>query len=97
MAVRWAEGLADDSAPRATMRAAQDTADTAKAQLIVTLMQANHCALPNHAVASTTYMMPAMTCRTDRLKSNDATTPESCKMENWQPLSSAVASGGVSN
>jgi len=83
MAERSAEGLIDDSAPRATMRAAQDTADLNRAQLVITLLQASHCALPDHAASEMTYLLPAMTCRADRLKAGpDA---PSCKMETWQP------------
>jgi hypothetical protein len=83
MAGRSADELTDDSAPRATMRAAQDTADLTRAQLIITLMQANHCALPDHAASDVTYLVPAMTCKTDQMKGTAS--PPSCKIENWQP------------
>lgn len=86
MASRSADGFTDDSAPRATMRAAQDTADLTRAQLIVTLMQANHCALPDHAASELTYMLPAMTCKTDEMKGTAS--PPSCKMQDWQPIGS---------
>lgn len=87
MASRSADGLTDDSAPRATMRAAQDTADLTRAQLIVTLMQANHCTLPNHAASEMTYLLPAMTCKTDEMKGTAS--PPSCKMQDWQPMGSS--------
>jgi hypothetical protein len=81
MASRSASGLLDDSAPRETMRAAQDTADISRAQVIISLMQANKCGLPDHAPTSITYLSAALTCRADRMKSSDA---PSCKMEDWQ-------------
>ena len=50
--------------------------------MIITLMQAHHCTLPDHAASIKRYFSPALTCSTDRLKSQE---PESCKTENWQP------------
>jgi hypothetical protein len=83
MASRWADSISDNSAPRATLREMQDANGLAKAQIIVTLLQANKCALPDYAPSIKRYVSAALTCSTDRLQAgSDA---PSCKMDNWQP------------
>jgi len=82
LAMTEAEGIGDNSAPRATNRELESSNFLTRASIMVTLMEAHHCALPDHAPSITRYFSPALTCSTDRLKTEQ---PESCKMENWQP------------
>ncbi|HEU0099436.1 MAG TPA: hypothetical protein VFQ67_11760 [Allosphingosinicella sp.] len=83
MASRWSSSLGDNSAPRATMREMEDSNGLAQAQIILTLMQANRCTLPDHAPSIKRYLSAALACGTARLKGG-AEVPE-CKMEAWQP------------
>jgi hypothetical protein len=82
LAMTFAEGVGDNSAPRETYRQIESSNSLAQANMIITLMEARHCALPDHAPSIKRYFSPALTCSTDRLKTSQ---PESCKMENWQP------------
>ena len=81
MASRWADGIADNSAPRATNRAIEDSNALMQAQITLTLMQANRCSLPDHAPSIKKYVSEALTCSTDRLKAG-ADAP-SCDMKTW--------------
>lgn len=84
LALTYAEGVGDNSAARETNRQMENANDLAKASMILTLMQAHHCAMPNHAPSMATYISSALTCATDRLKGvSDA---PSCKMDTWQPI-----------
>lgn len=84
-----AEGIADDSAPRATMRAGQDTANYTKAGIVLRLMEANRCPLPSRAPSSTTFMLEAMECKTASMK---ASIPEiragipACDLKTWKGI-----------
>jgi hypothetical protein len=77
-----AEGVGDDSAPRETYRQIKSSNSLAQANMAVELMEAHHCALPDHVASVKRYFSPALTCSTDRLKTEQ---PDSCKMESWQP------------
>ena len=83
LSMTYAEGVGDDSAPRETYRQIENSNDLARASMMLTLMQAHHCALPDHAPSEATYLSNALTCTTDRLKGTSD--PASCKFENWQP------------
>jgi len=83
MASRWTDSLGDNSAPRATLREMEDANGLAQAQIILTLMQANRCPLPDHAPSLKRYVTAALACSTARLKGSSEA-PE-CKMETWQP------------
>jgi hypothetical protein len=83
LAMTYAEGVGDNSAVRETNRQTENSNDLAKASIVISLMQAHHCTLPDHAPTMGTYISDALTCATDRLKGT-ADAP-SCKMENWQP------------
>lgn len=82
LAMIYADGVGDNSAPRETNRQMRAANDMARASIVVTLLQANRCSLPDHAPSMARYFSPALTCSTDQLKTPQ---PESCKMENWQP------------
>lgn len=83
MASRWASSVGDNSAPRATLREMEDSNGLAQAQIVLTLMQASRCPLPDHAPSIKRYFSAALACSTARLKSS-SDVPE-CKMETWQP------------
>jgi hypothetical protein len=83
MASRWTDSLGDNSAPRATLREMEDSNGLAQAQIILTLMQANRCPLPDHAPSLKRYLSAALACSTARLKSSSEAAE--CKMETWQP------------
>lgn len=83
LAMTEAEGVGDNSAPRETNRQVEDSNYLARASMTLTLMEANHCALPDHAPSSIRYLSSALTCATDRLKSPIGSETPSCKMENW--------------
>jgi hypothetical protein len=83
MALTWAEGVGDNSAPRDTSRKIEQSNFLARASMMLTLMQAHHCQLPDHAPSDARYMSNALTCSTDLLRSG-ADAP-SCKMDTWQP------------
>jgi hypothetical protein len=78
------EELADNSAPRATMRAIRDNNALQLASITLTLMASNKCPLPKRAPSEVTYMLPAMECRTEQLKGNYKA-PQ-CDSSTWKPL-----------
>jgi hypothetical protein len=78
------EELADNSAPRATMRAIRDNNALQLASITLTLMSNNKCPLPKRAPSEVTYMLPAMECRTEQLKGNYKA-PQ-CDYSTWKPL-----------
>ena len=84
LADNHAEGVTDDSAPRATMRAVRDQNALLKAQIAVSLMRHHKCALPKRAPSSLTYMLDAIKCRTKKLEGNYKATE--CDYSTWTPL-----------
>jgi hypothetical protein len=84
LADNYADGVTDDSAPRATMRAVQDQNALLKAQIALALMRDNKCPLPKRAPSSLTYMIPAMTCKTEKLKGNYKA--PACDYSTWTPI-----------
>jgi hypothetical protein len=84
LAMTYAEGIGDNSAVRETNRQTENSNELAEASIVISLMQAHHCTLPDHAPTMGTYISNALTCATDRLKGT-ADAP-SCKMESWQPI-----------
>ena len=79
-----AEGIADNSAPRATMRAIQISNQLSNAQMILTLMSANKCPLPKRAPSSINYALDATKCATEVLRGNYSS--DMCKRANWTPI-----------
>ena len=82
LALTFAEGLGDNSAPRDTTCKIEESNDLSRASMMLTLMQAHHCPMPDHAPSDTRYMSDALTCATDMLRSG-AEAP-SCKTDTWQ-------------
>jgi hypothetical protein len=84
LADKEAEGVGDDSAPRATLRAMEDANTLAGARITLDLMRDNHCPLPKSAPNYIYYLASALSCRTDRLKGT--VSPPSCDRTTWQSV-----------
>jgi len=80
------DSLGDNSAPRATMRAAEDTAIYAQAAITLRLIELNHCPPPSRAPASATFLTNALSCKAAIGKANiaqiQAGVPE-CNRATW--------------
>jgi hypothetical protein len=84
-----AAGILDDSAPRATMRAAQTANLIAMVHSNVLLKQANGCPSHTRPVSDDWYMLPAMACETARLRRPGVADLPECDRANWKPLAAA--------
>ena len=82
LAMSYAEGIGDDSAPRATMREARNSNVLERARITLDLMRANNCKLPTEAPSLKRYLSSAMSCVSQRMS---AGTASSCEMANWPP------------
>lgn len=82
IASEFAEGVGDNSAPRAQMRELRAGNAWAQIQTMLTLMQMNNCPPVARVVSGTPYMLNALSCSTDRLRSSN---PDSCNRKNWKP------------
>lgn len=78
------EGLTDNSAPRAQMRAAQEANELLRFQIIVSMMQAQRCALPRFVPNGSRWLLAATACRTARMRGGAARPPE-CDRNRWMP------------
>lgn len=85
MADNFASSVTDNSAPRATLRAMEDSNDLAKAKMALDLMRDNRCALPKYIPSAGRYALAAMKCRNARYSAKAGETPEECKRELWKP------------
>ena len=83
LAATFAEGLGDNSAPRATLRTMEDANSLAKAHMTLDLMRDYHCPMPKDAPDSVYYLATALTCATDRLKASGSGSPASCDRTKW--------------
>ena len=68
LAQNSAEGIGDNSAPRATLRAMEDNNALLRAQMTLELMRAAGCTLPARAPTVGTFMLDALECQTERLR-----------------------------
>jgi hypothetical protein len=82
ISANYAEGVGDNSAPRATLRELRTSNEWAEIRVSLSQMQANRCPTLTRVISGTRFMTPALTCATDRL---GATTPDSCKRSTWKP------------
>lgn len=82
-----AEGVVDNSAPRAAVRASEIAASQLEIQSYIALMSANHCSPYNGPLSPETYLLPAMKCRNDRMsatsKGQSDSQPASCERSSW--------------
>lgn len=84
-----ADGIADNSAPRATMRAIRDSNELMRAQMTLDLMRAHNCPMPDRAPNEATYMLGAMECATARLRQSGSSAIPACDVNTWVPLGSS--------
>lgn len=84
LAMNFADGIGDNSAPRATMREAQDQSLMARVRLTMDLMRDNHCKMPTSVPNGVEYASTAITCRTDQMHSGSLN-PPSCDQDKWVP------------
>ncbi|WP_308911941.1 hypothetical protein [Pseudokordiimonas caeni] len=85
MAVRMAESVGDDSAPRATLRAMEELNDLMMASMTLQFMRENNCALPKRAPNAGKYLGRAVNCETQRLRGSQQQIHEACNRANWVP------------
>ncbi|ALJ12641.1 hypothetical protein [Sphingopyxis macrogoltabida] len=86
LAMSMADGLGDTSAIRKTMRETQDANVLAEAQQTLNLMVAHKCSLPTTTPKGGLYLIPAIECRTARLKQDMgeiSSSDEACDMSKW--------------
>lgn len=81
MSSRFVDGIADNSAPRATMREMREANDLMSAQITLQFMRDSKCTLPKRAPSASTYMSDALACSTARLKGGDD--PPECDRSKW--------------
>lgn len=84
LAAREANGVGDNSAPRATLRAIENSNDLARAQMVLSLMQAGRCSLPDSPPSYVVYLSNALSCATARLKGTKD--PVECDRKGWKKM-----------
>jgi hypothetical protein len=83
LAASYARGIADNSAPRATLRAQEETNGLLRAQMLIDMMKDNRCAVPKSPPTIAPYISAALACETDKLRSAASQLPQSCNRGNW--------------
>jgi hypothetical protein len=81
----WAEGFADNSAPRATLRNLEVNNHLMAKQIDLTLLIQHKCQIPPDPVSTNDYPTDALGCHLAMMKApgSDARLP-ACNMENWK-------------
>lgn len=82
LAQNSAEGIGDNSAPRATLRAMEDNNALIRAQMTLELMRAAGCTLPARAPVAGTFLLDAMECQTALLRGGRAG-EGACETATW--------------
>ena len=85
LAMNFASSVTDNSAPRATLRAMEDSNDLAMAKIALDLMRDSRCTLPKYVPSSSRYALAALRCSTARYSAKGGETPTECKTELWKP------------
>ena len=85
MSMIWAEGITDDSAPRATLREQKTTNELQLVATNTAIAIQLKCPPRKQPVARNAYLSPALKCVTARMKqgSGDTSRPEECDMSTW--------------
>ena len=83
LATSYARGMGDNSAPRATLRAQEETNGLLRAQMLIEMMRGNRCAIPKSPPTIAPYISAALACEVDKLKSSSSNLPQSCDRSNW--------------
>lgn len=84
LAQSFVDGLADNSAPRATLRAMEEANGLASAALTVAFMRDNKCPLPKRAPSTTKFLGAALECSTARGTVPARETAPQCVRANWK-------------
>lgn len=79
-----AAGVSDNSAPRATLRAIEDSNVLLRAQHTFEIMKLNKCTMPSRAPTGARYMLDALECRNERLLGTKDS--PKCDRKTWTPL-----------
>ena len=77
----FAQGITDNSAPRATNRELKEVNIRLRQQMALTMMIDMDCPLPASLSEPNEYISPALKCETDSLSE---TSPDSCNLADWQ-------------
>lgn len=78
-----AQGVGDDSAARAQMRAARQITEMERIRANIDLMAAHRCAPYAHPISTHRYAVPALRCQTDLIGAKSV--PDSCDGSKWEP------------
>ena len=85
LAMNYAEGIGDDSAPRATLRETQYQSLLSRVRMNMDLMRDNRCKLPTSVPTGQEYASDAISCRSQILKMGLETGDGSCDQSKWSP------------
>lgn len=83
-----AEGVGDNSAPRATLREMRTANELTLANMTLQLMQAHRCALPDREPSGAAYSLAALQCRNAmmRMSPGQRDLPAECNRGGWERL-----------
>ena len=84
LAMNYADGIGDNSAPRATMRESEYQSLLARVRLTLDLMRDNRCKMPTSVPTGVEYVSSAIACKTDMMQSGSSSSP-SCDQDKWIP------------
>lgn len=86
MAMIYADGVGDDSAPRATMRELRELNLKVDQLILLEFMKEHDCEFENAPPSTSLYLASALECANDQLQGNYES--EKCNFENWTPSGS---------
>jgi hypothetical protein len=85
LAMNFADGIGDNSAPRATMREAQYQSLLGRVRLTMDLMRDNRCKMPTSVPTGVEYASAAIACASARMEAGGASSTASCDQSKWVP------------
>lgn len=83
MAMIYADGIGDDSAPRATMRELKELNLKVDQLILLEFMKEHDCEFESAPPSMSLYLSSALECANDQLQGNYES--EKCKRDNWTP------------
>eukprot|EP00919_Chromeraceae_sp_WS-2016_P016758 GHVR01040063.1.p1 GENE.GHVR01040063.1~~GHVR01040063.1.p1 ORF type:complete len:133 (-),score=10.37 GHVR01040063.1:55-453(-) len=81
----WADGIVDDSAPRATNRELKALNGRMIQSMSIDMMIAKNCPLPDQPSSFVIYLSPALACSTEGYKGTKESIAAKCDRATWQP------------